>query len=47
MKMATSVQNLTGKITVLFTSFGVLIFTCYFFHELELYVVPTTLSYWL
>ena len=47
MKIATSVQNLTGKIKVLFTSSGIFIFTCYFFHELELYVVPTTLSYWL
>ena len=36
-----------GSSRVIFTSFGGFIFTCYFFHELETSIVPSTLSYWL
>ena len=44
---AAHVQNLPRKSRVIFTSFGGFIFTCYFFHELETSIVPSTLSYWL
>lgn len=45
MKNAASVQNLTRKPRVLFTSFWAFILTCYFFHELETCIVPINFSH--
>ena len=47
MRNAAHVQNIPRNSRVIFTSFGGFIFTCYFFHELETSIVPSTLSYWL